>query len=104
VTDFLYWRPVAGTSPALANKMVYMLALPTPAARTTMWQAFSADPEWVKVRDASEKAGPLLVSPSSNHLGTANPHRLFTAKVVRSVPGRTFGYPCSLPCATDLQQ
>ena len=62
MTNFMYWRPVAD-QPALENKMVYMLAYPTPAARTTMWQAFSADPEWVKVRDASEKAGPLLVSP-----------------------------------------
>jgi len=62
MTNFLYWRPIAD-QPALANKMVYMLAYPTPAARTTMWQAFSADPEWVKVRDSSEKAGPLLVSP-----------------------------------------
>ena len=34
----------------------------TPAARATMWQAFSADPEWVKVRTESEKNGALLVS------------------------------------------
>lgn len=61
MTNFLYWRPVAD-QPALDNKMVYMLAYPTPASRTTMWQAFSADPEWVKVRTDSEKNGPLLVA------------------------------------------
>lgn len=61
MTNFMYWRPVAD-QPALDSKMVYMLAYPTPAARTTMWQAFSADPEWVKVRTESEKNGPLLVS------------------------------------------
>jgi hypothetical protein len=61
MTNFMYWRPVAD-QPALDNKMVYMLAYPTPAARTTMWQAFSADTEWVKVRNESEKNGPLLVS------------------------------------------
>lgn len=62
MTNFMYWRPVAD-QPAMTDKMVYMLAYPTPAARTTMWQAFSADPEWVKVRTESEKAGPLLTSP-----------------------------------------
>lgn len=61
MTNFLYWRPVAD-QPALDSKMVYMLAYPSPAARTTMWQAFSADPEWVKVRTESEKNGPLLVA------------------------------------------
>ncbi len=61
MTNFIYWRPVAD-QPAMDNKMVYMLAYPTPAARTTMWQAFSADPEWVKVRTESEKNGALLVS------------------------------------------
>jgi len=62
MTNFAYWRPVAD-QPSMTDKMVYMLAYPTPAARTTMWQAFSKDEEWVKVRDESEKDGPLLVSP-----------------------------------------
>jgi NIPSNAP len=62
MTNFLYWRPVAD-QPAMTDKMVYLMAYPTPAARTTMWQSFAADPEWVKVRDESEKAGPLLKSP-----------------------------------------
>ncbi|OYX49824.1 MAG: hypothetical protein B7Y90_06070 [Alphaproteobacteria bacterium 32-64-14] len=62
MTNFLYWRPVAD-QPAMTDKMVYMMAYPTAAARTTMWQAFSKDEEWVKVRTESEAAGPLLASP-----------------------------------------
>ncbi len=62
MTNFQYWRPVAD-QPAMTDKMVYMMAYPTAAARTTMWQAFSRDEEWVKVRTESEKDGPLLMSP-----------------------------------------
>jgi hypothetical protein len=62
MTNVLYWRPVAD-QPAQVDKMVYLMAYPTAAARTTMWQAFTADPEWVKVRTESEAAGPLLKSP-----------------------------------------
>lgn len=62
MTNFMYWRPVAD-QPAMTDKMVYLMAYPTAAARLTMWQAFSADAEWVKVRTESEKDGPLLKSP-----------------------------------------
>ncbi len=62
MTNYLYWRPVAD-QPAQTDKMIYLMAYPTAAARTTMWQAFSQDPEWVKVRTESEAAGPLLKSP-----------------------------------------
>jgi hypothetical protein len=62
MTNFMYWRPVAD-QPAQTDKMVYLMAYPTPQARTTMWQAFGADPEWVKARNESEAAGPLLKSP-----------------------------------------
>ncbi len=62
MTNYLYWRPVAD-QPAQTDKMIYLLAYPTAAARTTMWQAFAQDPEWVKVRTESEADGPLLKSP-----------------------------------------
>lgn len=62
MTNYMYWRPVAD-QPAQVDKMIYMMAYPTAAARTTMWQAFAQDPEWVKVRTESEAAGPLLKSP-----------------------------------------
>lgn len=62
MTNYLYWRPVAD-QPAQTDKMTYLLAFPTPAARTTMWQAFGADPEWQKVSAASQVDGQLLKTP-----------------------------------------
>lgn len=62
MTNYLYWRPVAD-QPAQTDKMSYMLAFPTAAARTTMWQAFGADEEWKKVSAESQVGGQLLKTP-----------------------------------------
>lgn len=62
MTSILYWRPTPD-QPSLAAKMLYMLAYPDQAARNASWSAFSADPEWKKVSDDSQKTGPMLVSP-----------------------------------------
>jgi len=43
--------------------MMYLMAYPTPAARTTMWQAFGADEEWKKVSAESQVGGQLLKTP-----------------------------------------
>ena len=54
-----YWVP---NDPAKGadNTLVYVLAFPTCAARDAAFKAFGADPEWHKVRDASEVDGKLL--------------------------------------------
>lgn len=44
------------------NQLTYLLAWESMAERETKWTAFATDPEWVAVRDASEKDGPILVS------------------------------------------
>ncbi|MFZ4686783.1 MAG: NIPSNAP family protein [Hyphomonadaceae bacterium] len=62
MTNYLYWRPVAD-QPAQTDKMMYLMAYPTPAARTTMWQAFGADEEWKKVSAESQVGGQLLKTP-----------------------------------------
>jgi NIPSNAP len=62
MTNFHYWRPVAD-QPTQTDKMMYLMAYPTPAARTTMWQAFSADEEWKKVSAESQVGGQLLKTP-----------------------------------------
>jgi hypothetical protein len=62
MTSVLYWRPVDG-QPAMVDKMIYLLAFPDQAARNKSWTEFSADPEWKKVSDDSQKTGPMLVSP-----------------------------------------
>lgn len=62
MTSMLYWRP-APNQPKMADKMVYLLAFPSQEARNASWTAFSADPEWKKVSDESQKTGPMLTSP-----------------------------------------
>jgi hypothetical protein len=62
MTSMLYWRPVAD-QPKMTDKMVYLLAFPSQEARGAAWTAFSADPEWKKVSDDSQKTGPMLISP-----------------------------------------
>jgi hypothetical protein len=62
MTNMLYWRPVAD-QPSMTDKMVYLLAFPSQAARTAAWTAFGADPAWKKVSDDSQKTGPMLISP-----------------------------------------
>jgi len=52
-----YWVP---KDKGADNTLVYMLAYPDCAARDKAWEAFRADPEWVQVREASEKDGKLV--------------------------------------------
>ena len=54
-----YWVPKDKDKGA-DNTLVYMLAYPDCAARDKSWEAFRADPEWVQVREASEKDGKLV--------------------------------------------
>jgi hypothetical protein len=41
-------------------KLVYLVAHESEAAAATSWAAFRADPEWIKVKEDSEKAGAIL--------------------------------------------
>src|SRR5262249_12844937 len=54
-----YWVPREKDKGA-DNTLVYMLAFPDCAAREKAWEAFRTDPEWIKVKDASEAAGKLV--------------------------------------------
>jgi NIPSNAP len=52
-----YWAP---TDPPLSeNTLIYVLAHQSRDAAKKSWDAFRADPEWIKVRDESQKDGPL---------------------------------------------
>jgi len=42
------------------NTLIYILAHPSLEAAQKNWDAFRADPEWVKVKAASEAAGPIV--------------------------------------------
>jgi NIPSNAP protein len=54
-----YWVP-RDKDKGADNTLVYVLAYPDCAAREKAWEAFRADPAWIKARDASEAGGKLV--------------------------------------------
>ena len=58
-----YWTPQA--APASTNTIVYLLAHKSKAAAEKSWTAFSADPEWQKVKRASEANGAIVTKVES---------------------------------------
>ena len=52
-----YWQPQ--DAPNSENLFVYVLEHPSREDAKKNWDAFHEDPEWIKVRDESEKDGPL---------------------------------------------
>ncbi len=53
-----YWTPL--DDPLKGRTLIYILAHPSREAATSNWKAFGDDPEWQKVRDASEVNGKLV--------------------------------------------
>ena len=53
-----YWTPL--DDPLKGKTLIYILAHPSREAATNNWKAFVDDPEWQKVRDASEVNGKLV--------------------------------------------
>lgn len=58
-----YWTPVDG--PQSKNTLVYVIAHKSREAADKSWAAFRADPDWVKVRKASEANGPIVAKVES---------------------------------------
>ncbi len=58
-----YWTPE--DAPASDNTLIYILEHASRETAKANWAAFGKDPEWVKVRAASEQAagGPLTAKP-----------------------------------------
>jgi len=52
-----FWTEEVGTS----NNLIYMTAFDSWADRERRWGAFQQDPEWVKLRDASQQEGPMVL-------------------------------------------
>lgn len=50
-----YWIPA--DEPLKSNTLIYIVAHKDRAAAQRSWDAFRADPAWIKVRDESEKNG-----------------------------------------------
>src|SRR5262249_22179073 len=57
MTSVGYFKPQ--DAPLKQNTLIYILAHPSREAAAKNWQAFHDDPEWQKVKAASETQGPL---------------------------------------------
>jgi hypothetical protein len=60
-----YWLPVEEKD---RDKLYYVLRHASRDAARASWAAFGADPEWIKVRDASEAAGRIVTKVDSTFL------------------------------------
>ncbi len=79
-----YWVPTAEDN----TDLYYILSYPDKESREKSWKNFIADPEWEKVRTASELNGKIIASIESIFLSPED----FTPKIKKSVknPMRTF--------------
>ena len=63
MTSIGYWTPQDG--PQSQSTLVYILAHPSRDAAKKNWDAFRADPDWQKARDASEVNGKIVAKTES---------------------------------------
>ena len=56
-----FWKPL--DEKAAQETLVYLLSFPSKDAADKSWKEFQADPDWIKVREESEKDGKLLTGP-----------------------------------------
>ena len=54
-----FWTTLVGES---NNELTYILAWESLADREARWGAFAKDPNWIKARDESERAGPIIAN------------------------------------------
>jgi len=57
----MYWVPIDDARKD--NTLIYFVSHESMEAADRSWKAFYADPEWIKVRDASEADGKILAKP-----------------------------------------
>ena len=60
-----FWTTLVGES---AFELTYMIAWESLADREARWTAFQSDPEWIRVRNESEKDGPINANISNQLL------------------------------------
>lgn len=66
MTNIGYWTPTDG--PLAQNTLIYILAYPNREAAKRSWDDFRNDPEWKKVREASEADGKIVSKVDSVYL------------------------------------
>jgi hypothetical protein len=62
-----YWVPMDKEG-KYENTLVYILAFPSHEARDKAWKEFTADPDWVTVKNDSEKNGKLVEKVDSQYM------------------------------------
>jgi hypothetical protein len=60
-----FWTTLIGES---NHELIYLIAWESLAEREAKWTAFINDPEWIAVRNESEKDGPILLNVSNQIL------------------------------------
>ena len=60
-----FWTTLVGES---AFDLTYMIAWDSLADREVKWTTFQSDPEWIRVRNESEKDGPINANISNQLL------------------------------------
>ena len=60
-----FWTTLVGPN---SNRLTYLLAWESLAEREAKWNAFIVDPEWLAVRAATEKDGPIVASIANSFL------------------------------------
>jgi len=60
-----FWTTLVGPN---SNTLTYLLAWESLAEREAKWNAFIVDPEWLAVRVATEKDGPIVASIANSFL------------------------------------
>lgn len=63
MTSIAYWEPTE--RPGAGTTLIYILAHDSVEAARKNWAAFNADPEWVKVREASNVDGNIVAKVES---------------------------------------
>ena len=66
MTNVGYWTPA--DAPLAQNTLIYILAYPSREAAKRSWEDFRKDPEWKKVREASEASGKIVNKVDSVYL------------------------------------
>lgn len=69
-----YWIPQ--DAERSKTTLIYILAHPSLAEAQKNWEAFRADPEWLKVQAESEASGPILLKTESVFMTPADFSRL----------------------------
>jgi hypothetical protein len=71
ITSVGYWLPT-DDGPLKGRTLYYLLKYPSREEGTLRWKAFASDPEWLKVKTASEANGKLTEKTESTFLEYTN--------------------------------